>query len=133
MRARFSLKSLLIATALVAGALAVLQFRPPPQIKVAFQTNDAAIIHGNLFDSTSLREAIDRERSWRKMWLQNSDVLIYLPESILVDDDLLLGNKRTNTIEELINPALATPTRSSVRLWDVGMTQVFFSNNIIHH
>lgn len=118
MRVRFSLKFLLLITALVAFVLAVIQFRPPPQIKVAFQSNDAATINGTRVDGSSFREAIDRERSWRKIWLQNSDVLIYLPESLLLDENSLLGNNRMSTIEELINPSLAPPRRSA-RLWDV--------------
>ena len=119
LRARFSLASLLVVTGLVAVLLAIVQFRPAPQVRVVFESNDVAKIDNMSFSQATLKSAIERERSRRKMWFQNSDVIVYLPESILVDDNLLLGNQRLKTLDELLNPALAASKTRTVRAWDV--------------
>ena len=113
---RFSVKSLLIFTAIVAMVLAAIELRPPPQIRVAFQTIDSAMIDGELIETEALRSTIEQERTWRKLWFQKSDIIIELPESILVDEEHLLDNKGTVTIQELINP---TPRKQIIRAWDV--------------
>ena len=113
---RFSVKSLLIFTAIVAMVLAAIELRPPPQIRVAFQTIDSAMIDGELIETEALRSTIEQERTWRKLWFQKSDIIIELPESILVDEEHLLDNKATVTIQELINP---TPRKQIIRAWDV--------------
>ena len=74
------------------------------------------MIDGELIETEALRSTIEQERTWRKLWFQKSDIIIELPESILVDEEHLLDNKATVTIQELINP---TPRKQIIRAWDV--------------
>ena len=115
-RKRYSIKFLLLFTAIVAAVFAVLEFRPRPQITVAFQTSGSVSIDGELVDAKKLRSTIEQERAWRKLWLQKPEVIIILPQSILVEEDYLLDDPATKSIQELMNP---TPRKHVIRAWDV--------------
>ncbi len=116
LRHRYSIKFLLLFTATVAMALGVFQFRPQPQIIVTFQTSETVTIEDEFVDVKTLRSTIEQERVWRKLWLQKSDVVIVLPESILVDEDYLFADAAPSTIQELVNPK---PQKQIIRAWDV--------------
>ena len=115
-RSRYSIKFLFLLTSLVALALAVMQFRPSPQIRVSFQSNEIITVDDRPVDVEILRDTIERKRFLRKMWIQKSEIVIVLPESILANDNILSNNSTANTIEELINP---TPKKKVIRVWDV--------------
>ena len=117
LRNRYSIKFLLLLTGVVAIVLAVAEIRPQPQIKLTFHTSETVTIDGEPVDITTLRSTIEKERAWRKLWLQKPDIIIILPESILVTEDYLLDDSATRkTIEELLNP---TPRIQTIRAWDV--------------
>ena len=115
-KSRFSIKLLFLLTSVVALVLAAIQFRPSPQIRVSFQTNETVTINDKTVDIAVLRDTIDRERFLRQMWMQRSDVVVVLPESILANDDFLSNNSTANSIEELINP---TPKKRVIHVWDI--------------
>ena len=115
-RNRYSIKFLFLFTAAAAIVLAILGFRPQPQITVTLQTSESVAIDGELVDVKKLRSAIEQERAWRKLWLQKPEVVIVLPESILVDENHLLDNTSTKTIQEMMS---STPRKQAIRLWDV--------------
>jgi hypothetical protein len=103
-RTRFSIKFLLLLTGIVALVLTVIRYRPSPEIRVTFYSNGRVTLQDEPIDTETLRETIDRERTWRKLWIQTSEVAIVLPESFLMDRNALLKQATHKTLDEPINP-----------------------------
>ena len=79
---QFSIRAMLIFTALFAGVIAILGLRPQPYVIVEIQPNDVILVDGELAPAGTLIPTIRAEQTWRRIWQQEAAVALMLPESI---------------------------------------------------